>query len=91
MCVLVYGFVHMCAGWSPRRTWAVFITLHHVSLRLGLSLHLELDQQVPAILLSQSLSQLWGCRDMGPHLDFYVGFGDLNSGPHACVARAVTC
>lgn len=68
------------------------VTLYLTFLEQSLSLHLELThlagltgQHVPGVLLTMS-PQHWSYSCMPPHAAFYIDAGDLNLGPHVCVA-----
>lgn len=81
--------------WKPDRMMSVFpLLLSSIVLRQSLSLNSNLAilsmldiQQVLRIFLSATspVPQCWDCGHMQLCLAFYMGAGNLSSGPHANV------
>lgn len=89
-----YMCSHVCACGGQGLISRVFLGLAPpYFFDTGPSLSLELMN--PARLaghyapgICRCLLQAWGCRDMLPHLTFYVGCGDLDSG--SLLAQVIT-
>lgn len=87
------GGVHTCMQpctpmhsiWTRRRYRVVCSITPLYSHRESLSLNPELgSHRALVILLPSSPIEMELQRCTWPHLAFYVGAGELNSGPHAC-------
>lgn len=92
-CVYAHVCGYMCMNSKARRICGVsfFIALHLNAMRHDFSLKLILEGkpacQQAVDYPSVSMTRAWGYRNMQSCLDFHVGAGNLNSGPHLFKAK----
>jgi hypothetical protein len=92
LCVHIWALACM---WRQEEAGCLPLLLSILFVSQGLSLNLKLayvtklaDQQAPETLLCLP-PQCWGDRHTLPHLVFYMGSRDLNSGPQPCIDSAL--
>lgn len=85
-CAYMYAALHThTQHWTRRRYRVVYSITPLDSHRESLSLNPELgSHRALVILLPPFPMEMELQRCTWPHLAFYVGAGELNSGPHAC-------